>query len=59
MMLAKTVWVYQWIDHLLVEKMGRFGHNQLLVTGQVGLCTSDGSDIICFVNICLIIVLSH
>ena len=29
--------------------MGRFGHNQLLVTGQVGLCTSDGSAIVCMV----------
>ena len=29
--------------------MGLFGHNQLLVTGQVGLCTSDGSAIVCTV----------
>ena len=29
--------------------MGLFGHNQLLVAGQVGLCTSDGSAIVCMV----------
>ena len=29
--------------------MGWFSHNQLLVTGQVGLCTSDGSAIVCTV----------
>ena len=25
-----------------LRKLGQFGHNQLLVTGQVSLCTGDG-----------------
>ena len=32
-----------------LRKLGRFGHNQLLVTGQVSLCTSDGGGIVCFI----------
>ena len=30
-----------------LRKLGWFGHNQLLVTGQVSLCTSDGGAIVC------------
>ena len=32
-----------------LRKLGQFGHNQLLVTGQVSLCTSDGGGIVCFI----------
>ena len=32
-----------------LRKLGRFGHNQLLVTGQVSLCTSDGGATVCTV----------
>ena len=34
--------------------MGWFGHNQLLVIGQVSLCTSDGGATVCFFVIYLI-----
>ena len=29
--------------------MGWFSHNQLLVTGQVSLCTSDGGATVCYI----------
>ena len=32
-----------------LRKLGWFGHNQLLVTGQVSLCTSEGGGIVCFI----------
>ena len=32
-----------------LRKLGRFGHNQLLVTGQVSVSTSDGGGIVCFI----------
>ena len=32
-----------------LRKLGQFGHNQLLVTGQISLCTSDGGGIVCFI----------
>ena len=32
-----------------LRKLGQFGHNQLLVTGQVSLCTSDGGATVCMV----------
>ena len=39
--------------------MGWFSHNQLLVTGQVSLCTSDGGVIVCSIVNYLIVWLSH
>ena len=32
-----------------LRKLGRFGHNQLLVTCQVSLCPGDGGSIVCFI----------
>ena len=36
--------------------MGQFSHNQLLVTSQVSLCTSDGGATFCFVVSYLIVL---
>ena len=36
--------------------MGQFSHNQLLVTGQVSLCTSDGGATVCFIVSYLIVL---
>ena len=32
-----------------LRKLGQFGHNQLLVTSQVSLCTSDGGGVVWFI----------
>ena len=34
---------------LHAEKMGQFSHNQLLVTSQVSLCTSDSAATVCYI----------
>ena len=44
------MWVLGRVTTYKLRNLGRFTHNQLLVTGhQVSLCTSDGGGIVCFI----------
>ena len=59
MTLAKIVWVLGRMTTYKLRKLGRFSHNQLLVTSQVSLCTSDGGAIVCMVASYHIDILSY